>query len=151
MKKININIDVYYTKVIVLVGTRAEIIEQLSKKKDVQLSKVVEQLKKRSLRGFATKQINSLGAYIVGIETDNLKTASIESVLVHELFHVTENILTDRKVVLGGEHSAYLIGYLMDKAIKGSIRKRRNKNLLFFLFNRSLYYGTASRKPSIPY
>lgn len=55
MKKININIDVYYTKVIVLVGTRAEIIEQLSKKKDVQLVKVVEQLKKKSLRGFATK------------------------------------------------------------------------------------------------
>lgn len=46
MKKININVDIYYTKVVVLVGTRAEIIEQLSKKKDVQLSKVVEQLKK---------------------------------------------------------------------------------------------------------
>lgn len=125
MKKININIDVYYTKVIVLVGTRAEIIEQLSKKKDVQLTKVVEQLKKRSLRGFATKQINRLGAYIVGIETDNLKTASIESVLVHELFHVTENMLTDRKVVLGGEHSAYLIGYLMDKSVKGINKKEK--------------------------
>lgn len=47
MKKININIDIYYTKVVVLVGTRAEIIEQLSKKKDAQLVKVVEQLKKR--------------------------------------------------------------------------------------------------------
>lgn len=125
MKKININVDIYYTKVVVLVGTRAEIIEQLSKKKDVQLTKVVEQLKKRSLRGFATKQINSIGAYIVGIETDNLKTASIESVLVHELFHATENILTDRKVVLGGEHSAYLIGYLMDKAIKGINKKEK--------------------------
>ena len=39
MKKININIDVYYTKVIVLVGTRAEIIEQLSKKKKCSISK----------------------------------------------------------------------------------------------------------------
>lgn len=46
MKKININVDIYYTKVVVLVGTRAEIVEQLSKKKDVQLTKVVEQLKK---------------------------------------------------------------------------------------------------------
>lgn len=50
MKKININVDIYYTKVVVLVGTRAEIIEQLSKKKDVQLSKVVAVKKEESER-----------------------------------------------------------------------------------------------------
>jgi hypothetical protein len=125
MKRITINLEIYQTKLIVLVGNESEIIEYLSKKNDRLLNKVVDRLKSSSMKGFTLKYIKALDAFVVGIELDHCKGYSVESILAHELFHAVDFILTSRDIELSGEPGSYLMGYLMDKSIKGINKKEK--------------------------
>lgn len=126
MEKYCIDIDVYFTGVIILVGRRDELYEEAKKYSDD------EGLKAR----FNEQLINACGLtsrgcvvdnkYLICLELDNIraKDRDLGGVLVHEFYHLVENILTTRGISTSGETGAHLIGYLYEQAEKLGVIKK---------------------------
>ena len=123
MKRVKIKVEIYSTELTVLVGNSDEFLQFAEGLKSENFKeKFKANFIKVKPRGFLTKE----KTYIVGVVLDRLEGHEVEAVLAHELFHACEKILVTRGIKLEGEQTAYLLGYLMNKALKG-IRKKEKK------------------------
>lgn len=128
MERYCIDIDVYFTGVIILVGTLDEIYEEAEKyTEDNQLKeRFKEQL--GNACGLTSRGCVVDNKYLICLELDNIsaKDRDLGGVLVHEFYHLVENILTTRGISTSGEPGAHLIGYLYEQAEKLGVMKKKN-------------------------
>lgn len=118
MKIIEIlNIPIYNTSVCCFIGGSKEDFEILYEDNKNKFNKeeydsIIEDLENKSYAGFVSC-INDC-SYFLCIKEEYIKNYSI---VIHEIFHLTNHILWDRGVDLdkSGEAYAYLIGWLAEQ------------------------------------